>query len=128
MFLTKCKDNVIFSTFLVSFHNFFLSIVFLNTYLTTEDFFIFFLIIISKFFSSEIKTSVESPKEFLVDDPDEMFPLADLLEGVSVDCAELSSETCSTGMNNLIVTQDIMINNILFMLTTTLKTVLFVCF
>lgn len=73
----------------------------------------------STFFFSEIKTSIGSPKEFLVDDPDEMFPLADLLEGVSVDCAELSSETCSTGMSNLIVT-----NNILFMLTTTLKTVL----
>lgn len=44
----------------------------------------------------EIKTSVESPKEALVDDPDEMFQLADLLEGVSVDCAaELSSETQS---------------------------------
>ncbi|KAM9345349.1 FERM domain-containing protein 6 isoform 2-T2 [Symphorus nematophorus] len=38
------------------------------------------------------KTSVESPKEVLVDDPYEMFQLADLLEGVSVDCAELSSE------------------------------------
>lgn len=33
-----------------------------------------------------------------------MFQLADLLEGVSVDCAELSSESCSPGMNNLIVT------------------------
>lgn len=41
----------------------------------------------------EIQTSVGSPKEVLVDDPDEMFQLADLLEGVSVDCAELSSET-----------------------------------
>ncbi|XP_029030989.1 FERM domain-containing protein 6 [Betta splendens] len=37
----------------------------------------------------------ESPKEFLVDDPDEMFQLADLLEGVSVDCAEISSNICA---------------------------------
>lgn len=39
-----------------------------------------------------------------MDDPDEMFQLADLLKGVSVDCAELSSESHSPGMNNLIVT------------------------
>lgn len=39
-----------------------------------------------------------------MDDPDEMFQLADLLEGVSVDCAEFSSEARSPGMNNLIVT------------------------
>ncbi|XP_026165086.1 FERM domain-containing protein 6 [Mastacembelus armatus] len=37
-----------------------------------------------------IKTTFRSPKEVLVDDPDEMFKLADLLEGMSVDCAELS--------------------------------------
>ncbi|XP_008276961.1 FERM domain-containing protein 6 isoform X2 [Stegastes partitus] len=43
----------------------------------------------------EIKTSVGSPEEVLVDDPDEMFQLADLLEGVSVDCAEISSDTHS---------------------------------
>ncbi|XP_051271000.1 FERM domain-containing protein 6 isoform X1 [Dicentrarchus labrax] len=43
----------------------------------------------------ELKTSVGSPKEVLVDDPDEMFQLADLLEGVSVDCAQLSLETHS---------------------------------
>ncbi|XP_041867155.1 FERM domain-containing protein 6 [Melanotaenia boesemani] len=43
----------------------------------------------------EIKTSVGSPVEVLVDDPGEMFQLADLLEGVSVDCAELSSSTDS---------------------------------
>ncbi len=56
----------------------------------------------------EIKTGVRSPKEVLVDDPDEMFQLADLLEGVSVDCAELSSESHSPGVNNVIVTiQDI---------------------
>ncbi|XP_044070838.1 FERM domain-containing protein 6 [Siniperca chuatsi] len=41
----------------------------------------------------EIKTNLGSLKEVLVDDPDEMFQLADLLEGVSVDCADLSSET-----------------------------------
>uniref|UniRef100_UPI0037E95189 FERM domain-containing protein 6 n=1 Tax=Semicossyphus pulcher TaxID=241346 RepID=UPI0037E95189 len=41
----------------------------------------------------EIQTSVESPKEVLVDDPEEMFQLADRLEGVSVDCRERSSET-----------------------------------
>ncbi|XP_060895555.1 FERM domain-containing protein 6 [Labrus mixtus] len=43
----------------------------------------------------EIEISVESPKEVLVDDPYEMFQLADLLDGVSVDCSGLSSETCS---------------------------------
>lgn len=39
-----------------------------------------------------------SLKEFLVDDPDEMFQLADLLEGVSVDCPEISSNICSAGI------------------------------
>lgn len=43
----------------------------------------------------EIKTSIGGPNEVLVDDPDEMFQLADLLEGVSVDCTELSTETHS---------------------------------
>lgn len=46
-----------------------------------------------------------------MDDPDEMFQLADLLEGVSVDCAELPSETHSPGspgINNLIVTYRIL--------------------
>lgn len=41
----------------------------------------------------EIKSDIGSPKGVLVDSPDEMFQLADLLEGVSVDCSELSSET-----------------------------------
>ncbi|KAM6916231.1 FERM domain-containing protein 6 [Xenentodon cancila] len=36
----------------------------------------------------EIKTSAERPKEVLVDDPNEMFQLADLLEGISVDCPD----------------------------------------
>lgn len=49
----------------------------------------------------EIKISVGSPKEALVDDPDEMFQLADLLEGVSVDCVEISTETLSPGINTL---------------------------
>lgn len=44
----------------------------------------------------EIKTKVGSPEEVLVDDSDEMFQLADLLEGVSVDCSELSTETHSS--------------------------------
>ncbi len=43
-----------------------------------------------------------------MDDPDEMFQLADLLEGVSVDCAELSSETLSPGVNSWIVTYNIL--------------------
>lgn len=43
----------------------------------------------------EIKTSVGSPEEVLVDDPVEMFQLADRLEGMSVDGAELCSETQS---------------------------------
>ncbi|XP_071757509.1 FERM domain-containing protein 6 [Centroberyx gerrardi] len=41
----------------------------------------------------DIQTNVGSPKEVLVDDPDEMLQLADLLEGVSVDCPLLTSET-----------------------------------
>lgn len=44
----------------------------------------------------ELKTNIGSPKEVLVDDPNEMFQLADLLEGVSVDCSEISSETHSS--------------------------------
>ncbi|XP_023267369.1 FERM domain-containing protein 6-like isoform X1 [Seriola lalandi dorsalis] len=47
----------------------------------------------------ELKINVGSPKDVLVDDPDEMFQLADLLEGVSVDCAELSLDTHSTENN-----------------------------
>lgn len=41
----------------------------------------------------DIKSDIRSPDEVLVDDPDEMFQLADLLEGVSVDCAEFFSQT-----------------------------------
>uniref|UniRef100_A0A1A8MF69 FERM domain containing 1 n=2 Tax=Nothobranchius pienaari TaxID=704102 RepID=A0A1A8MF69_9TELE len=41
----------------------------------------------------EEETSVRSPESLHGGDPNEMFQLADLLEGVSVDCAELSSET-----------------------------------
>ncbi|GLD66761.1 FERM domain-containing protein 6-like protein, partial [Lates japonicus] len=44
----------------------------------------------------ETKTNVGSPKEVLVDDPYEMFQLADLLEGVSVDCTELSIDSNSS--------------------------------
>ncbi|CAJ1067472.1 FERM domain-containing protein 6 isoform X3 [Xyrichtys novacula] len=47
----------------------------------------------------EFQSSVGSPKEVLVDDPDEMFQLADLLEGVSVDCSQLLSEILSTDQN-----------------------------
>lgn len=43
-----------------------------------------------------------------MDDPDEMFQLADLLEGVSVDCAELSIDTLSAGINNAILTHRIL--------------------
>ncbi|XP_037637563.1 FERM domain-containing protein 6 [Sebastes umbrosus] len=43
----------------------------------------------------EVKTNIGSPQEVLVDDPDEMFQLADLLQGVSVDCSDLSSESRS---------------------------------
>lgn len=53
------------------------------------------------FFCPEIKTRVQSPDEVLVDDPDEMFQLADLLEGVSVDCGELCSKNHSPGINIL---------------------------
>ncbi|KAF6723681.1 FERM domain-containing protein 6 [Oryzias melastigma] len=41
----------------------------------------------------EIRTSFGDAKELLVDDPDQMFHLADLLEGVSVDCAEFYSKS-----------------------------------
>ncbi|XP_030298129.1 FERM domain-containing protein 6 [Sparus aurata] len=44
----------------------------------------------------EIKADIVNPKGVFVDDTDEMFQLADLLEGVSVDCAELPSETNSS--------------------------------
>lgn len=53
------------------------------------------------FFCPEIKTRVQSPDEVLVDDPDEMFQLADLLEGVSVDCGKLCSKNHSPGINIL---------------------------
>ncbi|XP_039996111.1 FERM domain-containing protein 6 [Xiphias gladius] len=43
----------------------------------------------------EIKTNVGTPKEVLVNDPEEMLQLADLVEGVSVDSAEVSLETHS---------------------------------
>lgn len=49
---------------------------------------------------SENKIKDGSPQEVLVDGPDEMFQLADLLEGVSVDCSEVCSEAPSPGMNN----------------------------
>ncbi|XP_030011118.1 FERM domain-containing protein 6 isoform X1 [Sphaeramia orbicularis] len=48
----------------------------------------------------DIKSDIRSPDEVLVDDPNEMFQLADLLEGVSVDCAELSSQTHTSGAKN----------------------------
>uniref|UniRef100_A0A3B4ZTW7 FERM domain containing 1 n=1 Tax=Stegastes partitus TaxID=144197 RepID=A0A3B4ZTW7_9TELE len=52
-----------------------------------------------KCFSSAVSQEDEGWQEegerVLVDDPDEMFQLADLLEGVSVDCAEISSDTHS---------------------------------
>uniref|UniRef100_A0A3P9MKF0 FERM domain-containing protein n=1 Tax=Oryzias latipes TaxID=8090 RepID=A0A3P9MKF0_ORYLA len=41
----------------------------------------------------EIRTSFGESKEVLVDDPDQMFHLADLLEGMSVDCAEFYSKS-----------------------------------
>ncbi|XP_037321051.2 FERM domain-containing protein 6 [Pungitius pungitius] len=44
----------------------------------------------------DIKSDIGSPPGVLVDYPDEMFQLADLLDGVSVDCSELSSETLSS--------------------------------
>ena len=67
--------------------------------------------------------SVESPKEALVDDPDEMFLLADLLEGVSVDCADLSSETLLPGIDK----QDSFINCIFFLQVQTVLYLLKLC-
>uniref|UniRef100_A0A665X6Q7 FERM domain containing 1 n=1 Tax=Echeneis naucrates TaxID=173247 RepID=A0A665X6Q7_ECHNA len=46
-------------------------------------------------FDAGSKSNVGTPKEVLVDDPDDMFQLADLLEGVSVDCAEFPLDTHS---------------------------------
>ncbi|KAM6956792.1 FERM domain-containing protein 6 [Aplochiton taeniatus] len=45
----------------------------------------------------EAQVSVECPKEVSVDDPEEILQLAELLEGVSVDCPDLNSDTCSSG-------------------------------
>ncbi|XP_068183239.1 FERM domain-containing protein 6 isoform X2 [Antennarius striatus] len=42
-----------------------------------------------------IKTNIESPTEVHVDYPTEMFQLADLLDGISVDCGGHPSETLS---------------------------------
>lgn len=79
-----------------------------------KDCFRFFIIRFLKlFFFPEVKTNIGSPQEVLVDDPDEMFQLADLLQGVSVDCSEFSSESRSPGMNNLIDT-GYHVNNIVF--------------
>lgn len=54
-----------------------------------------------------------------MDDPDEMFQLADLLEGVSVDCTELSIDAHPSGMNHLILKFGILLSTLLFVLTTT---------
>lgn len=54
-----------------------------------------------------------------MDDPDEMFQLADLLEGVSVDCTELSIDAHPSGMNHLILKFSILLSTLLFVLTTT---------
>lgn len=48
----------------------------------------------------EIRTSFGESKEVLVDDPDQMFHLADLLEGMSVDCAEFYSKSLLQGITN----------------------------
>lgn len=47
----------------------------------------------------ENKIGVGCLKEALVDDPDEMFQLADLLDGVSVDGVDISTESHSPGRN-----------------------------
>lgn len=65
--------------------------------------FLFLIIRLLKPFSLETKTNVGSPKEVLVDDPYEMFQLADLLEGVSVDCTDLPIDS-NSGMNLLNLT------------------------
>lgn len=49
-----------------------------------------------------MQTSGGSPKKILVDDPDEMLQLADL-EGVSVDCPELTSDPHLTGRSDGII-------------------------
>lgn len=47
--------------------------------------------------SSLGEVSVDNPGEVSVDDPQEMLQLAELLEGVSVDCPSFMSEMNSTG-------------------------------
>lgn len=48
----------------------------------------------------ENKIGVGRLREALVDDPDEMFQLADLLDGVSVDGVDISTESHSPGRYN----------------------------
>lgn len=83
---------------------FFHVIVILNAHMATSEERCFPNLISQMFLFPEIKSDIGSPKGVLVDSPDEMFQLADLLEGVSVDCSELSSETLASGMNHLIMT------------------------
>lgn len=53
--------------------------------------------ILLKLLFKENKIDVGRLKEALVDDPDEMFQLADLLDGVSVDGVDISTESVSPG-------------------------------
>lgn len=52
------------------------------------------------------QASVDSPGEVSVDDPEEMLRLAELIEGVSVDCPVLTSETHCEGFNGDQVDRD----------------------
>ncbi|XP_063048313.1 FERM domain-containing protein 6 [Engraulis encrasicolus] len=53
-----------------------------------------------------VEVSVDNPGEVSVDDPQEMLRLAELLEGVSVDCPSLLSEIHSRGLRVLADTTD----------------------
>ncbi|XP_012672392.1 FERM domain-containing protein 6 [Clupea harengus] len=53
--------------------------------------------------SSLGEVSVDNPGEVSVDDPQEMLQLAELLEGVSVDCPSFMSEMNSTGIRTSLV-------------------------
>uniref|UniRef100_A0A8B9L587 FERM C-terminal PH-like domain-containing protein n=1 Tax=Astyanax mexicanus TaxID=7994 RepID=A0A8B9L587_ASTMX len=58
--------------------------------------------IVFKFFT-DFQQHVNGPGEVSVDDPEETLRLAELLQGVSVDCPSLSSEINSAGEKNLLM-------------------------
>ncbi|KAG7512536.1 FERM domain-containing protein 6-like [Solea senegalensis] len=49
-----------------------------------------------EWWQEQVKATDGSPNDVLGEEPDDMFQLADLLQGVSVDCAELTLDTLSS--------------------------------